>query len=80
MRRSRQTDGPAQAAITTLLHELDTNARGIEDIGALNRWRARSSVPIEQYMRLWETSCNEIGAAGRLPKRLFDLLGLRRAF
>ncbi len=69
--------GPAQAAVTTMLRELDTNARSIEDMGALNRWRGRSSVPIEQYVRLWEKSCNEIGAEGSFPKRLSELLGLR---
>jgi hypothetical protein len=60
-----------------MLHELETDARAIEDLGALNRWRGRSSVPIEQYVRLWGRSCNEIGAAGWLPERLSDLLGLR---
>ena len=70
-------DGPAQAAVTTMLHELDTDARSIEDIGALNRWVGRSSVPLEQYVRLWQKSCDEIGAAGWLPNRLIDLLGLR---
>jgi hypothetical protein len=69
--------GPAQAAVTTMLRELDTNARGVEDMGALNRWRGRSSVPIEQYVRLWQKSCNEIGAAGSFPKRISELLGLR---
>jgi hypothetical protein len=69
--------GPARAAVTTMLRELETDARSIEDMGALNRWIGRSSVPIEQYMRLWKQSCDEIGAAGWLPKRLVDLLGLR---
>jgi hypothetical protein len=69
--------GPAQVAVTIMLRELDSNARAIEDMGALNRWRGRSSVPIEQYVRLWEKSCSEIGAAGWFPKRLSELLGLR---
>src|SRR5262245_37791984 len=69
--------GPAQAVVTTILRELDTDARSIEDLGALNRWVGRSSVPIEQYVRLWQKSCAEIGVAGRLPKRLVGLLGLR---
>ena len=71
--------GPAQSAVPTMLHELETDARNIEDIGALNRWPERSAVPIERYLRLWERSCEEIGAAGGLPKRLVDLLGLPRA-
>jgi hypothetical protein len=68
--------GAAQAAVTTMLRELETDSRGIEDMGALNRWVGRSSVPIEQYVQLWKKSCDEIGTAGLLPKRLVDLLGL----
>jgi hypothetical protein len=68
--------GPAQAAVTTILRELEADARNVEDIGALNRWVERSSAPIEQYLRLWERSCDGIGTAGRLPKRLVNLLGL----
>jgi hypothetical protein len=68
--------GPGQAAVVAMLHELEADPRSIEDIGALNRWPERSAVPIEQYLRLWERSCEEIGAAGGLPKRLIDLLGL----
>jgi len=71
--------GPAQAAVPTMLHELESDVRSIEDMGALNRWIGRSAVPIEQYLRLWERSCDEIGATGRLPRRLVDLLGLARA-
>jgi len=71
--------GVSAAAVPTMLHELETDARNIEDIGALNRWPERSAVPIERYLRLWERSCEEIGAAGGLPKRLVDLLGLPRA-
>jgi hypothetical protein len=68
--------GSAEAAVITMLRELETDMRSIEDMGALNRWPARSSVPIEQYVRLWKKSCNEIGVAGRLPGRVHDLLGL----
>jgi hypothetical protein len=68
--------GPARAAVPAMLHELETDARSVEDLGALNRWAERSAVPIERYLRLWQKSCNVIGAAGRLPKRLADLLGL----
>jgi hypothetical protein len=31
---------------------------------------------MEQYLQLWVKSCDEIGVAGLLPKRLIDLLGL----
>jgi len=70
--------GPGQAAVPTILHELEVDPRSIEDIGALNRWPERSAVSIERYLRLWERSCEEVGAAGGLPKRLADLLGLPR--
>ena len=72
-------DGPSRAAVPSLLHEFEADPRSVEDIGALNRWPEKTGVPIEQYMRLWTKSCDEIGAAGRLPKRLVDLLGLSRA-
>jgi hypothetical protein len=42
----------------------------VEDLGAVNRWPARSEVPVEECLRLWQTSCAEIGAPGRLPARL----------
>jgi len=65
--------------VPSMLHELEADPRSIEDIGAMNRWPEKTGVPIEQYMRLWEKSCKEIGAAGGLPKRLVDLLGLPSA-
>jgi len=71
--------GPGSAAIPSMLHELEADPRSIEDIGAMNRWPDKTGVPIEQYMRLWEESCKEIGAAGGLPKRIVDLLDLGRA-
>ncbi len=70
---------PAHAAVPTLLHELEADARNVEDIGALNRWAERSAVPIERYLGLWKRSCDEIGAAGGLPKRLADLMGVQCA-
>jgi hypothetical protein len=76
-RGRRRHNWPGTAAVTTVLHELETDARSVEDMGALNRWVGRSAVPIERYLRLWTKSCDEIGSAGQLPKRLVDLLGLR---
>jgi len=70
--------GPGSAAIPSMLHELEADPRSIEDIGAMNRWPEKTAVPIEHYMHLWERSCDEIGAAGGLPKRLVDLLDLPR--
>jgi len=66
------------AAVPTILHELEANPHNVDDIGAMNRWPEKTGVPIEQYMRLWERSCEEIGAVGRLPKRLVHLLDLPR--
>ena len=71
--------GPGAAAIPSMLHELEADPRSIEDIGAMNRWPEKTGVPIEQYMRLWEKSCKDIGATGGLPKRIVDLLDLPRA-
>ncbi len=45
----------------------------VEDLGAVNRWSSRTGVPIEDYLRLWEASCTELGASGHLPERLRSL-------
>ena len=50
--------------------ELEGDKACVEDLGAVNRWPARSEVPVEEYLRLWQTSCAEIDAPGRLPARL----------
>lgn len=68
--------GPGRAAVPAIAREWEADARSVEDIGALNRWEERSGAPIEQYLRLWERSCGELGATGRLPRRLADLFGL----
>jgi hypothetical protein len=68
--------GPGEAAVPIMLRELEQDVRAVEDLGALNRWPGRSTVPLEQYLRLWKRSCDEIGAPGRLPGRVRDLLGL----
>lgn len=66
--------GPARGAITSVLAELMADPAGIEGLGALNRWPARSGVPMEDYLRLWKRSCAELGASQRLPIRLRKLL------
>jgi hypothetical protein len=68
--------GRSEAAVPAILRELEEDPRYVEDLAALNRWRQRSSVPLEQYLDLWKKSCDEIGATGRLPGRVRDLLGL----
>ena len=56
--------------ILQIVAELEGDKSCVEDLGALNRWPARSEVPVEEYLRLWQTSCAEIGAPGQLPARL----------
>ena len=68
-------EGPAILAIQS---ELEKDDAYVADMGALNRWPQRSAVPIEEYLALWETSCKELHAPGRLPGRLRGLLGIRR--
>jgi|SRR5579871_3416141 len=62
--------------ILQILAEYESDAACVEDLGAVNRWPARSSVPLEEYLALWKASCAEIQAAGRLPMRLQSLLCL----
>ncbi len=60
-------EGPALIAI---LAELESDEACVADMGALNRWPARTGVPIEDYLTLWEASCGELGAPAHLPARL----------
>jgi hypothetical protein len=60
--------------IVQILAELEGDTACVEDLGAVNRWPARSEVPVEEYLRLWQTSCAEIDAPGRLPARLAQTL------
>ena len=64
------------AVVLTLLAEEEGDRACVEDLGAVNRWPARSAAPIEDYLRLWQASCAEIGASGHLPARLQRLLEL----
>jgi hypothetical protein len=67
-------EGPVILAIEA---ELEHDDACVVDMGALNRWPARTSVPVEKYLSLWQTSCAELGAPGRLPVRLRKILDLR---
>jgi hypothetical protein len=67
---------PEGPAVLALLTELERDEGSIEDLGAVNRWPARSGVPVEDYLTLWQASCAEIGACGRLPVRVRTLLQL----
>ena len=57
-----------------MLGLLEGDAALIADMGALNRWPGRSGVPVHDYLNLWEKSCAEVNAPGRLPSRLRGLL------
>jgi hypothetical protein len=64
-------------AVVKILPILEDERACVEDLGAVNRWPARSRIPIEEYLVNWETSCAEIGAPGLLPGRLRFLFKVR---
>jgi hypothetical protein len=64
----------ATGAVPTMLGLLEGDTAMIADMGALNRWPGRSGVPLPDYFDLWEKSCAELHAPGRLPVRLRELL------
>jgi hypothetical protein len=66
-------EGPAIVAIEGML---EADPATIADLGALNRWPGRSSVPLEKYLDLWATSCRQLGSPGRLPSWLRKTLVL----
>jgi hypothetical protein len=63
-------------AVLSVLTLLESDPACVEDLGAVNRWPARTGLPIEQYLDAWMKSCSEIRAAGSLPVRLRNLLHL----
>ena len=67
----------AGPAILAVVDEMEADHGCVEDLGAVNRWPQRSAVPLEDYVRLWRSSCGEIGASGRLPARLQEIFALR---
>jgi hypothetical protein len=70
------TQGKGDPVVFAVLSEMESDPLCVEDLGALNRWPARSGAPVAQYLTLWQKSCAELGASGRLPARLRVLLGL----
>jgi hypothetical protein len=70
------TQGKGDAMVLAVVTEMERDPVGVEDLGALNRWPARSAVPVAQYLALWQQSCAELGARGDLPARLRTTLGL----
>jgi hypothetical protein len=64
----------ARGAVSTMLDLLQSDAAMIADMGAMNRWPGRTGLPLRDYLNLWEQSCAELNAPGRLPAQLRDLL------
>lgn len=69
----RAPEGPAVAPVLALLA---ADERCIEDMGAMNRWPARTALPVGDYLRRWQDSCAELKAPGVLAPRLRHLFGL----
>jgi hypothetical protein len=63
----------AVGAVATMLSLLESDKAMVADMGALNRWPERSGVPWHDYLDLWQKSCVELNAPGRLPARLMEL-------
>lgn len=70
------THGKGDPLVLAVLAEMEGDPVCVEDLGALNRWPARSAVPADEYLLLWQKSCAELGALGQLPARLRAALGL----
>ena len=66
-------------AILTVLVEMEADKGCVEDLGAVNRWPARSGVSLEEYLQMWRASCAQIDAPGRLPARLQAMFDLHKA-
>jgi hypothetical protein len=68
------TQGKGDPMVLAVLGEMESDPLCVEDLGALNRWPARSAVPVAEYLPLWQKSCAELGASGHLPSRLGKML------
>jgi hypothetical protein len=64
----------ARGAVSTMLDLLEGDESAIADMGALNRWPGRTSVPLQDFLDLWEESCSELCAPGKLPVQVRALL------
>lgn len=69
--------GPSEGmAIVAIANLFDADPDCVCDLGAVNRWPERSSVPIERYLQLWQESCAELRSPGVLPVRIRQLFGV----
>lgn len=67
---------PKARLIIEILSILERYPQSVVDLGAVNRWRSRTYVPIEDYVTLWEKSCREVKSPGMLPSALARLFGV----
>jgi hypothetical protein len=67
---------PKGPAVAPILADLEQDKGCVEDMGALNRGSERTGLPIGQYLRRWQKSCQEINAPDLLPRRLRALITL----
>lgn len=63
-----------EALIPFLLAELAGDPTRVGEIGALNLWPERSSLPLPTYLDAWEKSCSVLGAAGWMPRRIREIV------
>ncbi|GIQ71980.1 hypothetical protein [Bradyrhizobium sp. RD5-C2] len=69
--------GPAVVGVLHIYEDVKVGKPAcLDDLGALNRWPERTSVPIERYLDLWTESCVAIGSTGELPSRLRQLFAI----
>lgn len=69
--------GPAVVGVLQIYEDVKPGEPTcLDDLGALNRWPERTSVPIERYLDLWTESCVAIGSTGELPSRLRQLFAI----
>jgi hypothetical protein len=57
----------AKAFTALVLTEYERAPDALEALGALNRWPARTALPLPDYLRAWEASCAELSASPALP-------------
>lgn len=77
-RNALESGQPAEGApaVLGILTLLENDRTCVEDMGAANRWPARTGIPIEDYLIHWQRSCAEVGATGNLPGQLRSLFHL----
>ena len=62
--------------VLAALEAYESDPDCVADLGALNRWPERTSLPLPDYFRKWQASCAQIKAPGALPLRLAARLGV----